>query len=149
MFGEPRDKTAYAIAIASLGLALALLLAGICWVAVQSDSSNATVECTHECVSQAPVHCKLTACGDDTTVVLDRLWTALAALSGVLVGALIPFSLPDLRRGIWQWDPSSRLVALIVAFLTGALILWANLLLLFAVGGLLLGLLIPSPASRD
>lgn len=31
MIGGPRDKTAYGLVVAGLGLALALVLAGICW----------------------------------------------------------------------------------------------------------------------
>ena len=159
MVGEPRDKTAYGIAIAGLGFALALLLIGICWIAVQQSDPGATDEFTHECASQAPVQCEVapdvhSTSNDPSTP--DELWIALAVLAGVFVGTLIPFSLPALQPYSnysdvwrWKWDPPSVAAVAITVAASVAILLWANSLLLFATASLLFGLLIPSPARGD
>jgi hypothetical protein len=45
MLNDPRDPGTYRIAIAALGLALAVLLAGICWIAaVHVDQNKVTMD---------------------------------------------------------------------------------------------------------
>jgi hypothetical protein len=95
------------------------------------------------------------------TSVPDGFWMALAAIVGSLVGMLIPFSLPALQRdlnyrddeqGAWKrdkWDLPS-IAAIAVAVASSVAIIACDIpLLFFAIAGLLLGLLIPSPARRD
>jgi hypothetical protein len=159
MVGEPRDRTAFSIAIAGLGFVLVLLLAGICWIATQNSDPSATDAFTHGCAFQPPVHCRPAFDVDNATLdtsVLDGLWVAFATLAGVFVGTLIPFSLPTLQPDSrypdiwrWKWDLPSIAAITITVISPVAILLWSNSLLLFATAGLLLGLLIPSPARRD
>lgn len=140
MVGDPRDPTAYRIAIASLGLAFVTILAGICWVCAE-----------HWCVRNIPV----------------ELWFVAAAVGGVFVGTMLPFSpwqstydaLSEKREP--TWDPSSIVLGLVVAIGCGGAIWLAiahhdhhhHSLVFYAVatvlGGVLLGLPIPSPARKD
>jgi hypothetical protein len=159
MVGDPRDKTAYSVAIASLGFTLVVALIGLCWLSAQSGDPSSTTT-SHHCVLHGPILCGsqvVSTAAVKPPQPPDGLWIALAALGGVLVGALIPLPLtvflsPSERKsGIRAW-------CLLVAFVFGAFIVglvgaalddleapffWC------AVGGVLLGLLIPSPARRD
>jgi hypothetical protein len=150
MIGEPRDRTAYSLAIAGLGLTLALLITGICWIAVEPGDSVKTV--TH--------HCSLGHCRSKEIVhpPLDRpgvpreLWIALAVLGGVLVGTLIPFPSPDALSS-WSgiWAPAFTLIciAAVVFFVFSACDVRSSSIVWYAIGATLLGLLIPSPARRE
>lgn len=163
MVGEPRDRTAYSVAIGCLGLALVLLLIGICWIAVENSGPDVTDVFTHKCALDV-ASCRPALYEHSTTVAMsipDGFWIALAAIGGTLIGALIPFSaralVPtppqasyDSTAWKWKWDP--ELIVLTVAGIvtaTAVTIIWADSLLLFAIAGLVLGLLIPSPARRD
>jgi hypothetical protein len=158
VIGDPRDKSGYAVAVASLGVALAIVLAGICWIATQQgDNPVVTI---HECVSVKAVHCSPeVSVYRSTPNVPTGLWVALAALAGVLVGALIPLPprpvpscLEDARSDPprWLWPAivgAAAAVSFVVAhdnheslpfYIAGGLL-----------AGLLLGLLIPSPGHED
>lgn len=163
MVGEPRDRTAYSVAIGCLGLALVLLLMGICWIAVENSGHDVTDVFTHNCALGVAA-CRPALYEHSTTYVMaipDGFWIALATIGGALIGVLIPFSpralVPDPPQGSydstawkWKWDP--ELIVLTVGgsvTATTVTIIWADSLLLFAIAGLVLGLLIPSPARRD
>lgn len=159
MVGEPRDRTAYSMAIVGLGLALALLLVGICWITVQNSGSNASDVFTHRCALTAN-HCRPVLYGHEVTFdtsIPDGLWITLAALVGILTGTLISLSQPvlQLRSNLPTWNPSGWRLALVLIVAIGvpvALLVVIVLVippLLFAIAGLLLGLLIPSPARRS
>jgi len=170
MLNDPRDPGAYRIAIAALGLAVAVVLAGICWIAaVQVTSDTVQIHKTTVHVDKRdPVH------DERVTVHVERdpahiemgrvpveLWFALGALGGVFVGALIPFSLrvrsskqgcacePDVYKPAWLFIGAT--VALLVACIGTAILEqpFRFYALDATIAGLLLGLLIPSPGRRD
>jgi hypothetical protein len=127
LIDDPRDPKAYRIAIGMLGLAFIFALVGVCWVAAE-----------HKCPRNIPV----------------ELWFLPAATGGVFVGALIPFSIHRRR------DPNSHeaiiggTVLAVAAVATGAVGATVNDLLALcgvgtALGGMFLGLFIPSPGRRD
>lgn len=136
MVDDPRDRKAYQIAIALLGIAVVTAIGGIAWVAAE-----------HECVSNIP----------------HQIWYLGGALTGVFVGALIPFAPrrnwsrdPQNGRPSYSWDPLSVVGWVALVVLCGAAITLGQTqgsLTLDAVamtfGGVLLGLPIPSPARRD
>jgi hypothetical protein len=143
---------AYRMAIAFLGLSLVTILAGISWVCAE-----------HWCVRNIPV----------------QLWFAACAIGGVFVGVMLPFApwrrkndtaktgdtnltgpkrlVSSLKR--WasrvRWGSALGGVAVALACLAAILLaLGADKpLALYAVatalGGVLLGLPIPSPGRRD
>jgi hypothetical protein len=133
---ELRDPIAYRIAIGSLGLGLAAVIAGISWVAVVQESAGVPV----------------------------GLWFVAAALGGVFIGVLIPFSVYlesscahasgccSARRVAWG---SIFCVAVVAAVGIAATTvgLAKPMLELDALGavtaGVLLGLPVPSPGRRD
>lgn len=132
---DPRDQTVYRVAVAMLGLALVAALLGVSWVAAE-----------HECVKNIPV----------------ELWFACGAVGGVFVGALIPFTL---RRRPYRNDADPRssepvveavvggglLVAICVTAAVIGIVHESSALYALAVtvGGVLLGLPIPSPGRMD
>lgn len=160
MLGEPRDRTGYNLAIVSLGVGLAILLLGICWIAVQNSGSEVSDVFTHRCALEPAIHCRPVLYGHEVssdTAVLDGFWLALAAGFAFLVGMLVPFSFPALRRDssrsddsppAWEWDGPS-LVAILIAIGLSIAMTCVDSLFLFAIASLLLGFLIPSPAWRD
>lgn len=163
MVGEPRDRTAYSVAIGCLGLALVILLIGICWIVVQNSGHDVTDVFTHKCALNV-ASCRPALYEHSTTFatsIPDGFWIALATIGGALIGALIPFSartlVPEPIQGLydstaweWEWDPALIVFAAAgLAAATAATLIWADSLLLFAIAGLVLGLLIPSPARRD
>jgi hypothetical protein len=132
---DPRDGTAYRMAIMLLGLALVASVVGVCWVVAE-----------HQCPRNIP----------------EAIWFVPAAVGGVFVGALIPFSAHK------REDPNShesRLVCAKEAIVGAALLAAAavatgvvgaavdHLLALCgvgtALGGVFFGLFMPSPARRD
>ncbi len=130
MSGDPRDRTAYGIAIASLGLALAVVLVGLCWIAAEEKSSP------------------------------GGMWIAAAAIGGVLVGVLIPFSLrlkPPGGCDASRWPWATIVGVLVIACLCVTALIFGRThddsLALYAIatalGGLLIGLPIPSPGRGD
>lgn len=152
MVGDPRDKTAYGMAIASLGVALALLLLGICWIAVEHSSSTEFL--THKCPLVKANSCRPAIHVDSVTEtpgVPRGLWIALAGLGGVFVGALISFPLSPVG---FEWpERILYLIAIVVVLLASVLLMVSALsdrsVLKLVIGAILLGLLIPSPARRD
>lgn len=162
MVGDPRDRTTYAIAFATLGLALGVLLAGICWLAVQHGTGTDIL--SQRCPSHPLANCRPEVSihhDTDTPYIPGGLWIALAALGGILVGALIPLPpwrsearLPS-RSRIWGWLLAGASWA--VTLLVGAAVIpgYSRDVLLSmgalgaAVAGVLLGLLIPSPGRGD
>jgi hypothetical protein len=159
MVGDPRDRTAYGLAIASLGLALVAALIGICWIsALEGDPPTTTT--TRHCVLHKPIKCESkvsAATAIKPPLPPDGLWIALAALGGVLVGVLIPLPLatPLLpgrsKLGGTEWS-------LFAAFALGGFIVAAAIVAQdslkepfawCAIGGVFLGLLVPSPARGD
>ena len=157
MAGDPRDRTAYGLAVISLGLALALLIAGICWIAGESGDPAEVV--THHCGLHTGSDCEPATdfrAAQDPPGVPDELWAALAALGGAFVGVLVPFPPTVPRRERWRSDRGDEGVAVAVVWLALVVlaIVVANRALkdsiaLCAFGGVLLGLLIPSPARGD
>lgn len=131
MIGGPRDKTAYGLVVASLGLTLALLVAGICWIAVED--------------ADAP----------------GGLAIAAVALGSALIGMLIPFPLPgtppEPKNPKCEWPVSAWLAllfAVTILILGGGVALLATMsdhpsLPHVALAAGLFGLLIPSPAKGD
>jgi hypothetical protein len=162
MVGDPRDRTAYAIAIAGLGFALALLIVGICWIAV--EHSNSTELLTRRCPLLNAIQCRPAIHIDSASEgsgVPPGLWVAVAALSGVLVGALIPSPLwlkanevvpRDVDRA-WHYLTVGVFVLLGVVAVLIALIFGTPSLSAYAVlasaAGILLGLPIPSPGRGE
>lgn len=138
MVDDPRERKAYQVALASLGFAVAVALGGIAWVCAE-----------HWCVRNVP----------------EQLWFMGGAISGVFVGALIPFALrvnwtpnSEKRMGFsYAWDWLAVLGGLIlVGACVTAIILAAHhhhshawYAIAVTIGGVLLGLFIPSPARRD
>lgn len=162
MVGDPRDRTAYAIAIASLGLALAVLLAGICWLAVQHGTGTDVL--SQQCALHPLAHCRPEVSihqDTDTPYIPGGLWIALAALGGVLVGALIPLPpwpvepqpAPCPRTQYWLPMCVGSAAVLLVA--AAAIPGYSRDILLSmgalgaAAAGVLIGLLIPSPSRGD
>jgi uncharacterized membrane protein YedE/YeeE len=157
VIGDPRDRTGYGIAIASLGVALAIVLAGICWIAMQQGDKP--VVAVHGCVLLKGIHCSPDiSVYRDTSNAPPGLWVVLAGLAGVLVGALIPLpprALPSSSRDMnspprWLW-PAIVGVAAVVSFVVAhdnheSLPFYVAGALLV---GLSLGLLIPSPGQED
>jgi len=95
VIGDPRDRSGYGIALASLGLALAVLLAGICWVATQHG--DITVLHERGCALEVPIHCRPESWSTTVAKASDIpsvLWIALACLGAIFVLTLltlIPF----------------------------------------------------------
>ena len=157
MIGDPRDKTAFSIAIASLGLALAIALIGVCWLATERGS---TTEITiSKCPKSSPAKCKSglsiehASSGPD---VPPGLWLTLVSLGGIFAGTLIPFPLPawsstsrDVARDccsvFWNGMRTLGFFTLLAAGLLVVILARDDSLAACAVGGLLFGLLIPSP----
>ena len=175
MLGDSSNKASYSIAIASIGLALAVLIAGICWIAVQhgESSPSSTDVSTLKCPLGDSVKCRppfhlhlVSAASDASPSIPEELWAALLVLGGVFTGALIPSPFvsrpPDFRASegpgrklLEGFLAASRLLLIAGAmalFYLAAIVLspcsdWTPLLI--AAGGLLLGLAIPSPSGRD
>lgn len=154
---DRRDPTAYRIAIAALGAALAVIFAGIAWVATAHEK-------VLDYQSTDPPHKKMeTGHVLASTYVPAEFWFAAGFLSGVFVGMLIPFSVRP--RPPYPSAPECASHQLAWGSILGALVLVAvcaaattlgfteDLLPLSALGatvaGVLLGLLIPSPGERD
>lgn len=136
LLGDPRDRKAHGIAIAMLGLAFVVAVAGMCWIVAARDSESLGG--------------------------ISQVWFLPAAVGGVFVGALIPFS--TLKRD----DPNLPDSPLICAreAIIGAVILAAGALAAGAVGatvdhllalcvigtvlgGVFFGLFIPSPGRGE
>jgi len=123
------------MAIVMLGLVLALVVIGVCWIVAE-----------HQCPRNIP----------------EEIWFLPAAVGGVFVGVLMPFSIHK------REDPNSHEsnlvlaketiagVGLLALVATAASVVGAtvdHLLALCAVGtalgGVFFGLFIPSPGRRD
>jgi hypothetical protein len=176
MLNDPRDPGAYRIAIAALGLAVAVVLAGICWIAavhvtrdtVQMHKTTVHVDkrdSVHD--ERATIHVENDPAPIEMGRVPVELWFVLAALGGVFVGALIPFSLrvrSSKPGSVWKPDVYEPALWSIIG---GVILVFAcaiatclghgeyhhhHHLALYAVGatiaGVLLGLPIPSPGRR-
>lgn len=132
MVNDPRDARAYQIGIAFLGLAVVAVIAGVGWVAVEELS------------------------------VRSELWIGAAAIVGVLVGILIPLPFAGVAascRKLWVEPLVVGFISLVVLMMAGGAGaiaaseahpgsynwcgFWA------AIGGVLLGVSIPSPGRRD
>ena len=148
MLNGPRDPWAYRIAIAALGFAVAVVFGGICLVAATPGEAS-------------------TGTATFGLRVPMELWFTAGALSGVFVGALIPFRLrgqapePDCsctccgpRRDEKDWGSIAGGISLMVVGVAATVVgLVENLMQMDALGatiaGVLLGLPIPSPGRRD
>jgi peptidoglycan/LPS O-acetylase OafA/YrhL len=132
MIDDPRDRTAYRIAITMLGLALIVAIIGVCWVAAE-----------HECLRNIPT----------------EIWFLPLGLGGVLVGILIPFPFYKGKESGAAFRVGVGIcVVLVVAFIVAICIghhhhHGRESLALYAVGvtigAVLVGLPVPSPAQRD
>jgi uncharacterized membrane protein YfcA len=122
VLNDPRDRSAYQLAIVILGLAVVAAVGGVSWAAAE-----------HECIKN----------------IAPGLWIAPGALAGVFVGVLLPLSI-----GSQQIQNLLTLVC-VGLFVCGATAFAAvhptlSLDVLGAtVGGLVLGLPIPSPGRGD
>jgi hypothetical protein len=163
VIGEPRDRGAYGIAIASIGLALSVAILSIAWTTIENDSTTKTA------ARGCSIHLKkcqaveITSSSSDTHTP-DGLWIVLAGLGGALVGTLIPFSLRCKPRYLDENECGLARVPW-AAILAGGLVLAAALtalimgrcnddsLVLYAMGaafsGLFFGLFVPSPGRRE
>jgi hypothetical protein len=131
MLGDPRDRAAYRIAIASLGLALAIALTGVC-----------TIQAIGKHVPQ-------------------ELWFICSAAAGLLAGTLIPFSLRNTASTANATQSSSNtplvspegaLALLVLAGAVAAVCFGETVtaqMLGVALGGFVFGLLVPSPSRWD
>lgn len=133
MLGDPRDRAAYRIAIASLGLALAIALTGVC-----------TIQAIGKHVPQ-------------------ELWFICSAAAGLLAGTLIPFSLrntasaANVTRGADSSNtppvsPEGALALFVLAGAVAAVCFGETVtaqMLGVVLGGLVFGLLVPSPSRWD
>jgi hypothetical protein len=88
MLSDPRDLGAYRIALASLGLAVAVVLAGICWIVVSHAEHDLVLLHVEKGAGRVVSYPAQSEGGR----VPGGLWLAAGALGGVLVGALIPFT---------------------------------------------------------
>lgn len=135
MLDDPRDVTAYRMAILLLGLSLVATVLGVCWVAAE-----------HRCLRNIP----------------EEIWFIPAALGGVLVGILIPFSVHKRQEPGVHDSPLvcatgaivGALLLAVAAVATGAVGATVDHLLVLsgvgtALGGVFFGLFIPSPGRRD
>lgn len=162
MLNDPRDPKAYRIAIAALGLAVAVVLVGISWVATVHGKVLVYVEKGSAHMQKDRTHIQIGHVLETGHVPVE-LWFAAGALGGVFVGALIPFSVharsscscaSERASCKWAWGSivgALLLVAICVAatilgLVEGSLALYA---LGAAIAGVLLGLPIPSPGRRD
>jgi hypothetical protein len=131
MLNDPRDPGADRIAIACVGLALVVVLAGVCVISAIGKT------------------------------VPHELWYVGSAISGILVGTLIPLSphvtSPCSKTPCDSQLPCGSIVAVMLLLLfciaaagVGAAREYLPLQTLgVAVGGVFFGLLIPSPGRRD
>jgi hypothetical protein len=162
MVGDPRDRTAYAIAFATLGLALTALIAGVCWLAVQHGTGTDIF--AQQCALRSLAHCRPEVSihhETDTPYVPGGLWIVLAALGGILVGALIPLPawLAEARlppsSPIRRWLPAALIAAAVLLVAAAAIPGYSRDILLSmgglgaALAGVLLGLLVPSPGRAE
>jgi len=95
---DSRNRSTYGIALASLGAALAVLLAGICWVATQHG--GVTVLHERGCALHIPIHCRpesWTTTVASTSDIPCGLWIALMGLGALFAVALIPLTWSRLR----------------------------------------------------
>jgi hypothetical protein len=136
MTNDPRDPRAFRTGIAFLGLAATVAIAGLAWAVVEYQ---------------------------DAGRIPNELWIGAGAIGGAFVGALIHFPMPSVdspsQPDAWKAVLANAGVALVVVLLAagcGALIVaeaktassaWCGLGA--TAGGLLLGLLIPSPGRGD
>lgn len=126
MIDDPRDRTAYRIAITMLGLALIVTIAGVCWVAAE-----------HKCLRNIPT----------------EIWFLPAGIGGVFVGMLIP--LPFHYKRPWDIAVGVVFCLILVGVCIAAICIGhhRDSLAFYAVaattGAVLLGLPIPTPARRD
>ncbi len=163
MIGEPRDRTAYGVAIASLGLALSVAILSIAWTAIEHDTVTKTAArgCS---IHLQKCHSVEVTSTPDEAYVPEGLWIALGALGGIFVGTLTPFSLrckpqyPDEKKckpRRWPWAAGLGALAVFLLALTALIVGNRNddSLVLYVVGaaftGLLFGLFIPSPGRRE
>lgn len=166
MVGDPRDRTAYGLAIAGLGLALVALIVGICWIGTEDNSVTSSATTTDTFTHKCPLGIQSTKCrpvklehqasevpqAQKTSGIPRELWAALVALGGVLVGLLIPFPLSAWQSGPWSRERGWALFVAVVVLLTGVLLVTLSpelSLTRIGTGALLLGLLIPSPARGE
>lgn len=127
MIDDPRDRTAYRIAITMLGLALIVAIAGVCWVAAE-----------HKCLRNIP----------------SEIWFLPAGFGGVFVGLLTP--LPFQYKKWWEIMVSGIFCVALVGVCLAAILIGHHhhdSLAFYAIGvttgAALLGLPIPAPGRRD
>jgi len=92
---DPRDRSAFGIAVASLGLALVVLLAGICWVSTQHG--DITVLHERGCALEIPTHCRpesWTTTVAKASDIPSELWVALAVLGAAIFVAVLLCLIP-------------------------------------------------------
>jgi hypothetical protein len=158
MVGDPRDRTAYGVAFASLGLALAITLIGVCWLSTERGSTTERI--AHRCERHAPKSCRPSSLfrRDSSPQIPTGLWVTLALLGGLFVGALIPFPLPKWRSTAQAGSCAQEIRTGVLVFMSGVFLLIGlvavgraseHSLQCCAIGGLLLGLLVPSPAREE
>jgi hypothetical protein len=168
MLSDPRDAYAYRVAIGFLGIALVVVLAGLCAVSalgVQQprveqrcgwgDSQGWSERAGRSRVGSADGDCittTVTGAQVASPYLSKDLLLITAALAGALGGILaLPIGGLGFRRSS-EWQEAVVLVLLLVftaslvLSVTGAVDLGA---LSAAGGGVLVGLLVPSPAIRE
>src|ERR1700761_3340203 len=126
MLDDPRDRSAYRIAITMLGLALIVAIAGACWVAAE-----------HRCLRNIPT----------------EIWFLPVVLGGVLVGIMIP--IPLYYSKCWG-IVSSALLCLTVAGVGAAALVRGGVhhhstafyAIAAGAGAILVGLPVPAPGRR-
>jgi hypothetical protein len=188
MTNDPRDSGAYRMAVAAVGFALIVALAGVCVIIAVNGAAttpHASVMVSHIMRAVWPAHpyapashVSATTPGPSATVP-QQLWTTISALGGGLLGILAPSPAPSAAtKGKPAPQDKRRFVRGVIKIGRGLVILgkdiWSNraiviLLAVFGVsvafgisdnsaplqalagasGGVLVGMLAPSPGKKD
>jgi hypothetical protein len=175
MIGDPRDAWTYRLAVGALGLAVAIALAGAIVIAALGDpatTSPSTTTTTATTTTRSRIHggskvvtfSKASTTGTLVPATVSATPTGLyvvgAALTGALLGILIPLPWPSRLPGGAQMDhvtqvliglAAAALLAVFVATIAVGVVerIVALEVLGAASGAALLGLFVPSPAMRQ
>ncbi|HEV3093156.1 MAG TPA: hypothetical protein VGY30_01430 [Solirubrobacteraceae bacterium] len=182
MIGDPRDAWAYRLAVGALGLAVAIALAGAIVIVALGDPTTSSPSSTTSTTTKTTTTSRIRGGSKVATVskasTTDTPMTATAsvtpiglyvvggALTGALLGILIPLPWPSRLRGEANGDNAAQtdgvtrvfiglaaaalLVVFVATITVGVVQRIVSLEVLGAASGAaLLGLFVPSPAMRQ